>query len=156
MVLLVSCRRLRNFRKYIEKFLSGEQTYKRIQNAMNLILGDEILVNICCFYVNCLMYDIHVHLKNALVVCAEPAFETTLFNKRIKGRTASKERKIISVGHTSSSVPYRVEIPCCLNVRNWFCLLLQCMHLYLKMCLIFPDNFYITMQMSIRKFSQCL
>jgi hypothetical protein len=78
------------------------------------------------------MYNVYVHLKTALVDCAEPASETTFFNKRITGWTASKERRIISVGHTLSSGPYKVEIPCCLNVYNWFCLLLQCMHLYFK------------------------
>jgi hypothetical protein len=72
-------------------------------------------VNICCFYIF-FMCNIFVHLKIAIVDCAEPASETTLFNKRIKGQTASKERKIITVGHALSSESYRVEIPCCLNV----------------------------------------
>jgi len=50
---------------------------------MNLILGDEILVKICCFYVNSFMYNVYVNLETALVDCTEPASETTLFNKRI-------------------------------------------------------------------------
>jgi len=68
-MLLVRCRKLRTFRKYSENvfFFSGEQNYKRKQNAMNLILGDEILVNICCFYVNGLIYNVCVHLKTVLV-----------------------------------------------------------------------------------------
>jgi len=47
----VSCRRLWTFRKYSENSLSGEQNYKRRQNDTNPIFGDEILVNICRFYV---------------------------------------------------------------------------------------------------------
>jgi hypothetical protein len=74
------------------------------------------------------MYNVYVHLKTALVERAESASATTLFNKRIKGLSVSKERQIISVGHTLSSGPYRVVIPRYLNVCNWFCLLLQCMH----------------------------
>ena len=53
----------------------------------------------------------------------------------------------MSVGHPLSSGPYTIEIVCYFNVYDWFCLVLQCVHL----CLIFRGLFYRTMQLSLRK-----
>ena len=80
------------------------------------------LLLLCKFF----MYNVYVYFKTAFVDCTEPASETTFFNKRIRRWTVSKEIKIISVGHTSLSGPYRVEILFCFNVCNLFCLFLQC------------------------------